>query len=319
MISDSHHLPVMSAEVLAALAPAPGKRLLDCTVGGGGHAAAWLEATRPDGRLLGLDQDPAALERCARRLACHGPRVRLLLGRFGHLATLLAEAGEAASRFEGALFDLGISSDQLDDPSRGLSFQQDGPLDMRLSPDAAESAADLVNDLPEQTLADLIYRLGEEPFSRRIARAIVQARPLVRSLELAQVVARAVPAPRERPARIHPATRTFQALRIAVNDELGQIGPALEEAVDRLAGGGRLAVISFHSLEDRIVKQTLRRLAEGCSCPSGRRVCVCEPRPRVRLLSSRPVLPSPSEIARNPRARSAKLRAAESLGLRPAA
>lgn len=309
----------MLAEVLTALAPGPGKHLLDCTLGGGGHAAAWLEATAPDGRVLGVDQDPQALRRCADRLAAYGARVRLLRGRFGQLGQLLADAGEADSRFDGALFDLGISSDQLDDPSRGLSFQQDGPLDMRLSPEADSSAADLVNELSVGELADLIYRWGEEVQSRRIARAIVAARPLNSTAALAKVIAQAMPGPREQRSRIHPATRTFQALRIAVNEELSQIAPAIETAVQRLHQGGRLAVLSFHSLEDRIVKQTLRRLAEGCSCPSGRRICVCERRPEIRLLGSRPVLPSDAEVVANPRARSAKLRGAESLGLRQAA
>lgn len=303
------HRPVMLAEVMDVLAPKPGGRLLDGTVGGGGHAEAWLEATTPDGRLLGLDQDPTAVARCRVRLAPYGARAILVVARFDDLGRQADMTG--MPDFDAALFDLGMSSDQLDDPDRGLAFSKDGPLDMRLSPQASQSAADLVNHLPEVALADLIYRFGEEPHSRRIARAVVTARPLMRTGELADLIARVVPVRgRRQGARIHPATRTFQALRIAVNDELSPITPALEQAVDRLSEGGRLAVISFHSLEDRIVKQTLRRLATGCSCPPELRICVCRRRPRIKLLSGKPIQPSAAEVSQNARARSARLRSA---------
>lgn len=306
----------MLDEVMEALAPRPGGRLLDATVGGGGHAQAWLEATAPDGGVLGLDQDPSAIERCRSRLARFGDRATLVVARFDDLARQADLSGRP--RFDAALFDLGISSDQLDDPQRGLSFRMDGPLDMRLSPDLAQRASDLVNHLAESDLADLIYRYGEEPLSRRYARAIASARPLTRTAELAEVITRAAPA-RDRGKRLHPATRTFQALRIAVNDELTPIAPALEQAVNHLVEGGRLAVISFHSLEDRIVKQTLRRMATGCSCPPEIRVCVCERRPRLRLIRSRSIQPSDREVERNPRARSARLRAAICTSSRAAA
>ena len=303
------HVPVMLAEVMDALAPKPGGCLLDGTVGGGGHAEAWLKASAPDGRLLGLDQDPAAIARCRERLARFGDRATLVIARFDDLS-LQADLHHFPA-FDAVLFDLGISSDQLDDPSRGLALRLDGPLDMRLSPEAAMSAADLVNHLPEAELADLIYRFGEEPLSRRIARAVVAARPLACTGELAELIARVAPARNHRRgSRIHPATRTFQALRIAVNDELAPIAPALEQAVGRLAEGGRLAVISFHSLEDRIVKQTLRRMATGCSCPAEMRVCVCRPRPLIRLISGKAIQPTALEVEQNGRARSARLRAA---------
>ncbi len=306
----TRHEPVLLAEVLQDLAPRSGGRYLDATLGGGGHARAILEASAPEGRLLGLDRDPAALERARLTLADLMPRLRLRQSGFDHLADIANEEG--FERFEGVLFDLGISSDQLDDPERGLSFLRDGPLDMRLDPGLPRSAADLVNELEAAELADLIYRYGEEPASRRIAAAIVSARPLGRTRELAEVIERAVGSRRPRGRRaIHPATRSFQALRIAVNDELGQIERALEQAIDRLSIGGRLAVISFHSLEDRIVKRRLQQAARDCICPPELPVCVCQDRPRLRLLHRKPAQASAEEIEQNPRARSAKLRGAE--------
>lgn len=288
------HAPVLRAEVLALLQPRPGGRYLDATVGLGGHAEAILQASEPTGTLLGIDRDGEALALAAERLAPFGPRVTLRQGRHEAVAELVgAEEG-----FDGILFDLGASSLQLDSAARGFSFSREGPLDMRMDQSGGDTAADLVNRLSERELADLIFRWGEERWSRRIARAIEEARrqaPIRTTTALADIVARAIPRGAW-PRHIHPATRTFQALRIAVNDELTGLGPALEEAVTLLRPGGRVAVISFHSLEDRIVKQTWRQLAA-----SG----------WGRIRTKRPVTPGDAEIAVNPRARSAKLRALE--------
>lgn len=250
--------------------------------------------------LVGIDRDDEALTACRSRLAPFGQRVRLLKGDFVDVKPLLRSVG--VHSVDGVLFDLGVSSPQLDDPRRGFSFQTDGPLDMRMDQAGSRTAAQLVNELPEAELADMIFEYGEERFSRRIARAIVQARALkvlATTQELVAVIKGAVPAA-YRHGRIHCATRTFQALRIAVNRELDVIAPAIRDAVDVLRPGGRLAVISFHSLEDRIVKHTLRALAD-------------EPQAQVRVLTKKPQVPSEAECRENPRARSAKLRVAERL------
>ena len=273
---------------------APGGRYIDGTVGGGGHAAAILEASSPDGRLLGIDCDPAALAAAAARLAPYGDRVTLVRGSFREIGQLAATSGFA--QVEGVVLDLGVSSYQLDTPERGFSFQAHAPLDMRLDPDAPVTAAHLVNNLPEQELADLIFRYGEERGSRRIARAIVEARqrkPVTTTDELAAIVSRALGGQR---GRIHPATRTFQALRIAVNDELASLEAALPQVIDLLAPGGRMAIIAFHSLEDRIVKHTLRAEAQAG---------------RLRIITRKPVEASVEEQRTNPRSRSARLRVAE--------
>ncbi|TAJ09628.1 MAG: 16S rRNA (cytosine(1402)-N(4))-methyltransferase RsmH [Nitrospirae bacterium] len=294
------HIPVLAEEVVAGLGCKPGGRYVDCTVGYGGHAALILERSAPDGVLIGMDQDEAALRAAGERLQPYAGRVRLVRGNFQELKQQLRSMGVA--EVDGVMFDLGVSSAQLDEPTRGFSFLADGPLDMRMDQRAALSAASLVNDLPEQELADLIYRYGEERYSRRIARAIVRARaihPLARTLELASVIRGSVPPP-YRHGRIHCATRTFQALRIAVNRELDVLEGALKDAVEVLAPGGRLCVISFHSLEDRIAKQTFRALSRGES-------------PCLSVLTKRPLVASEEERAGNPRARSAKLRVAERL------
>ncbi len=290
------HIPVLRAEVLALLQPRPGGRYLDATVGLAGHAEAILQASDPSGTLLGIDRDAEALTLAHQRLAPFGPRVRLLQGRFEDLRELLG--GEEG--FDGVVFDLGASSLQLDAAERGFSFGREGPLDMRMDRDTGVTAADLVERLSEAELADVIFRWGEERWSRRIARAIVEARrqaPIRTTTALADVVARAIPR-RAWPRRIHPATRTFQAVRIAVNDELSGLAPALDSAVGLLRPGGRLVAISFHSLEDRIVKQSWRRL---------------EAAGRARILTKRPITPADAEVGSNPRARSAKLRAVERL------
>lgn len=291
MGSDAGHVPVLLAEALELLAVRPGGTYVDGTVGLGGHAAAVLRASSPDGRLLGLDRDGETLARARARLAEFGGRVRLEQGDYREIPERLA--GE---KTDGILLDLGVSSAQLDDAGRGFSFQAEGPLDMRMDRSAGTTAADLVNRMRESELADLIYEYGEEPASRRIARAIVFARerqPIETTTELADIVRRA--APRRRPGGLHPATRTFQALRVRVNRELEGLGEAFEGAARCLKPGGRLAVIAFHSLEDRAAKEAFRALTVR----------------GFRVLTKKPVRPGEAEVRANPRARSARLRAVE--------
>ncbi len=304
---------MLLAEVLTWLQPQPGKRYVDATVGAGGHARAILEASAPDGRLLGLDVDADALSLAANHLRIFGDRVRLEKGSFRELRSLLPASGFGS--VDGMLFDLGVSSMQLDRPGRGFSFAAEGPLDMRLDPDAGQPASVLVNTLPERELADLLFTLGEEPAARRIARAIARrraSRPFGTTTDLARVVGGAAGRGGRTSWRIHPATRTFQALRIAVNDELGALECALPAAVDALAPGGRLVVIAFHSLEDRIVKRFFQAQARGCVCPT-QTPCRCPAQARLRILTRRPVIAGATELGANPRSRSAKLRAAEKL------
>ncbi|MCC6756285.1 MAG: 16S rRNA (cytosine(1402)-N(4))-methyltransferase RsmH, partial [Solirubrobacterales bacterium] len=284
------------------------------TFGGGGHARAILAASAPDGRLLAIDADPAAAARAdsLRAEPGVGDRLTFVSGTFADLADLARAAGFAP--FDGVLLDLGLSSFQLDQPDRGFAFRFDGPLDMRFDPTRGESAADLVNRLEPGDLADLIWRFGEEPKSRQIARAVVRERerePIATTTRLAAVVEAAVGGRRGR--ETHPATRTFQALRIAVNDELAALEQGLAGSLDVLAPGGRLAVISFHSLEDRIVKRFIAHESAACVCPPGLPVCACGHRPRLRKLTGRAVRADAAETAANPRARSAILRAAERL------
>ncbi len=307
----SVHIPVFLQAVLDGLRVRPGGRYVDGTVGGGGHAAHILELSAPDGRLLGLDRDAEAVAVARSRLADYADRVTLLHASFDRLAEVARAQGFVP--VDGVLFDLGLSSLQLADPARGFSFSADGPLDMRFDPDSGgETAADLVNRLPEAELAALLRRYGEEPQARRIAEAIVAARPLHTTRELAAVVEQAVGGRRGR--RIHPATRTFQALRIAVNDELATIERALPQAVEILAPGGRLVVIAFHSLEDRLVKRFMRRESRDCICPPETPVCVCGHRATLRMVTRKPLRPSAEEVVANPRARSARLRVAERIG-----
>lgn len=289
------HLPVMREEVVAALAPARGGLFVDGTLGLAGHATALLEAGAT--RLLGIDRDAEALAVARERLQRFGDRVTLVHADYRHLPQVLEAQG--ITRVDGVLVDLGLSSFQLESPGRGFSFQRDEPLDMRMDRSAGETAADLVAGLPEEELADVIYHFGEERYSRRIARAIVQARqvqPVATTGQLAAIVLRAIP--RRGYSPIHPATRTFQALRIRVNDELQGLDRFVDEACARLAPGGRLAVIAFHSLEDRVVKHTLRRLAADQNMA-------------FRLLTKKPQGPTDAEVSANPRSRSAHLRAIE--------
>jgi 16S rRNA (cytosine1402-N4)-methyltransferase len=294
--SDFQHVPVLLDAVLAGLAPRPGGRYIDGTLGGGGHAAAILEHCSPDGMVLGIDADPAALAAAGARLAQYGDRARLAHGNFGEIGALARASG--FDRADGILFDLGVSSYQIDTAERGFSFQADGPLDMRLDPTSGAPAAEFVNRAPETTLADVIFQYGEERGARRIARFIVEARRRERiatTAQLAAVVARALGG---RHGKIHPATRTFQALRIMVNDELENLQQALPQAVELLASGGRLAVIAFHSLEDRIVKQFVRAEASAANA-------------RLTIITRKPIEAEVQEARANPRSRSAKLRIAE--------
>jgi 16S rRNA (cytosine1402-N4)-methyltransferase len=303
------HRPVLTREVLDALGCRPGGRYVDGTVGGGGHAEAILRASTPDGRLVGLDRDGETLERARRRLEPWGDRVALRHADHRLLPEVLDDLGLPA--VDGILLDLGISSIQVDDPERGFSFAHDGPLDMRMDRSQTTTAADLVNNLPEGEIARLIARFGEEPRARQVARAIVKARarePFARTARLAEVMAAALPGPR---GKTHPATRSFQALRIAVNDEIGYLPVLLEDCALRLAGGGRLAVIAFHSLEDRAVKQTFRAMAHRCVCPRGLPLCGCGRPDLVRPVTTAALRPSPEETHANPRSRSARLRAVE--------
>jgi 16S rRNA (cytosine1402-N4)-methyltransferase len=288
----------MSEEVLFWLAREDSRIYLDCTVGYSGHAEKILEASGPDSKLIGLDRDGVAISASRERLARFGNRVLLFHGHFVDLKQHLAVS--SIDQVDGVLFDLGVSSPQLEEPARGFSFQGDGPLDMRMDQSMSETAADLVNRWPETQLADTIFQFGEERFSRRIASAIVRARerhPLATTKELVSVIEGAVPA-KYRHGRLHCATRTFQAIRIAVNHELDCLEPALRDAVDVLSPGGRLCVISFHSLEDRIVKHTFRALSGNND-------------PELVVLTKKPQVPSREESDRNPRSRSAKLRAAQ--------
>ncbi len=299
---------------MQALAPRPGSLQIDGTLGGGGHAVRILEAIAPDGRLLGLDADPAAIERARRRLAAYGSRAVLRRANFEELATVAAECGFDPA--DGLLLDLGLSSDQLADDARGFSFRAAGALDMRFDPERGEPASELLSRLDERALTALFRRYGEEPFAGRIARAIVQARtraPIATAAELAEIVARAVPGRPSGRRYVHPATRVFQALRIAVNRELEALETALVAAVQVLRPGGRLVVLTYHSLEDRIVKRFIAAERRGCVCPPELPVCVCGRAPRLQVVPGTPATPSAGELASNPRARSARLRAAERL------
>jgi len=318
------HLPVLYQEIIHALRPHSPGRYVDGTVGAGGHARGILEACAPEGQLLGLDLDPQALALARETLAPFGQRAHLAQASYTSLPHQLSLLGWDA--VDGIVLDLGLSSMQLDTPERGFSFQVEAPLDMRFDPSNPLRAADLVNRLPESELADLIYRYGEEPSSRRIARSIVAARPVETTSQLAQVVLGAVGSKRRgrsaqgskgarEKSSIHPATRTFQALRIAVNDELGGLERTLPEAVAVLSPGGRLAVIAFHSLEDRIVKQYFRRESTDCLCPPRQPVCTCGHRASIIEIIHRPIQPGASEVTENPRSRSARLRVAEKISL----
>ena len=301
------HQPVLYHEIILALQPKNKGQYVDGTLGAGGHAHGILEACAPDGCLLGLDVDPQALALARETLAPYGERVRLVRASYDSLAEILQEIGW--DQVDGILLDLGLSSMQLDTPERGFSFQQDAPLDMRFDPASPTTAADLVNALPQDELADLIFRYGEERASRRIAQAIVKARPLQTTRQLASVIESVIP----RRGRVHPATRTFQALRIAVNQELERVENVLPQATAALKSGGRLAVISFHSLEDRIVKEYFRSESKDLVNPPYERIYEVEKIATLKEINRKVIIPGEAEITANPRARSAKLRVVEKL------
>lgn len=301
------HQPVLYKEIIHALRPKSGGRYVDGTLGAGGHAAGLLAGSEPGGQLLGLDVDPQALELARQRLAPFGERAWLKKAPYTSLPEQLAALGWDS--VDGILLDLGASSMQFDTPTRGFSFLNDGPLDMRFDPSNPLTAEEIVNIWTEQELADVIYRYGEEPASRRIAKAIVAARPITGTLNLAAVIERAM----GRRGPHHPATQTFQALRIAVNGELDSVEKILPLAVQALGPGGRLAVISFHSLEDRLVKEFFRLESKDCICPPRQPVCTCGHKASIKEISRKPIVPTEEETRENPRARSSKLRVAEKL------
>jgi 16S rRNA (cytosine1402-N4)-methyltransferase len=312
-LSSFVHVSVLLEETVDGLAPRGGGRYVDCTLGGGGHAQRILDASAPSGRLLALDQDETAIAHAGERLRPYGDRVILVRENFRHVRRCVEEA-----RFglvDGVVFDLGVSSPQFDEAERGFSYRWDAVLDMRMDRRQALTAADLVNGASEEELARIFFEYGEEKFSRRVARAIVRRRETGRietTGELAELVREAIPAPARRSGP-HPARRVFQALRIAVNDELGALQEGLEGAFSVLAPGGRLAVITFHSLEDRLVKRRFAEWCQGCVCPPDFPVCTCGRTAEARLVTRKPIVPSEAEVAGNPRARSAKLRILERL------
>ncbi|MEE4252502.1 MAG: 16S rRNA (cytosine(1402)-N(4))-methyltransferase RsmH [Desulfuromusa sp.] len=304
------HLSVMPEEVLHWLQPVKGGIYLDGTLGGAGHSRLLLEAAEGS-RLIGLDRDPAALQEAAEILAPYGDRVSLHHATFDQANQVLESLG--INGLDGMLLDLGVSSHQLDTPERGFSFRYDAPLDMRMNPTEGETAADVVNQADEAELVRIFFEYGEERYSRRIVRRIIAKRaeaPLSSTGELAELVRDAVPGGR-RPSKIHPATRVFQALRIYVNDELGQVKRGVETGISLLKPGGRLVVISFHSLEDRIVKHLFREKSKGCICPPRLPVCQCDNTPDVKILTRKGIKAGDSEVDRNVRSRSAVLRAVE--------
>lgn len=305
------HVPVMPGEVIELLQPQKGHIVVDGTVGGGGHSRLIAEAILPGGRLIAIDRDEETLARARAALAPFGDAVTFVHDDFCNLSRILSELG--VSGVHGVLLDLGVSSFQLDQPKRGFTYRFDAPLDMRMDARATVTAADLVNSLSVEELTRIFRDYGEERWAHRIARKIVAERekaPLATTGQLVELVKTAIPAAARRSGP-HPAKRTFQALRIAVNNELDALREGLHAAVDALLPGGRVAVISFHSLEDRIVKQAFAAMARGCECPPGLPVCRCGKEPLLNVLTRRPVLPSEEELQENPRARSARLRAAE--------
>ena len=301
-----YHKSVMVKEVLEALQVRPGARYIDCTLGEGGHALAVLEASSPGGRVLGLDADPGALKTAERRLESYQDSFQPVNANFGDLIRVTYR--HSFWPMNGILMDLGLSSLQLEGGGRGFSFLREEPLDMRFNPSQTLTASEIVNSYAQEKIARIVSRYGEEPRSRRIAKTIVESRPIHTSLRLAQVVEGVVARGR---SRIHPATKTFQALRMEVNEELRNLELGLKQAIELLDKGGRLVVISYHSLEDRLVKETLRREATDCICPPERPVCMCGHKATLKLVRRKIITPSPAEVLVNPRSRSARMRVAE--------
>ncbi len=298
----SSHTPVLVNEVIEALRVTPEGRYVDCTLGEGGHTAAIIEH---GGQVLGIDIDPKAIEIARHRLFSYGNKAILINNNFENLENICSSAGFTSS--DGILFDLGMSSNQISDPHRGFSFKSEGPLKMCFDPYQELTAETIVNDYPEDEIAKIIKSYGEEPKSKAIAKAIVKNRPINTTTELASLISRVV----GYRGRIHPATRTFQAIRIAVNRELERIKSALKQAVNVLAANGRLVVISFHSLEDRLVKDYFRRESQKCICPPQTPMCICNHQARIKLITKRVITPSDAEMRANPLSRSAKMRVAE--------
>ena len=307
------HAPVLLHECIEALNIQPDGIYLDGTLGGAGHSREIAARLSEAGMLIGVDRDPAALQAARERLSSMKARILLVHENFQNLREILNQAG--VDRIDGMLFDLGVSSPQLDEAKRGFSYMNDAPLDMRMNPEDRLSAYELVNDWPQEELKRILFDYGEERYAPLIAAAIVRERakkPIETTLELSAVIRGAMPAQALREKQ-HPAKRSFQAIRIAVNDELGAVERMMEAAPDLLKPGGRLAVITFHSLEDRIVKNAMQTAAKGCICPPSFPVCVCGRKPSVRILTKKPITSQPEELEENPRARSAKLRVAEKL------
>ena len=302
------HQPVLYNEIIHFLKPHQSGRYVDGTIGAGGHARGILDASEPEGLLLGFDVDSSALQLARKHLESYQDRVFLVNSSFKNLSEQLDAMGW--QMVDGILLDLGISSMQIDVQGRGFSFGKDAPLDMRFNQQDRITAKELVNNLPEEELADLLFKYGEERRSRRVAKVIVNARPIESTVELAKIVASATSSGRP---GMHPATRTFQALRIAVNDELAAIEQVLPQAISSLKSGGRLAVIAYHSLEDRIVKHYFRQESKDCICPPEQILCVCGHKAAVKVITKRPIRPLEEEIAKNPRARSARLRVVEKI------
>ncbi|WP_048602589.1 16S rRNA (cytosine(1402)-N(4))-methyltransferase RsmH [Rubeoparvulum massiliense] len=308
-----HHVTVLQHEAVEALNVQEDGIYVDATLGGGGHSELIAQRLGSEGRLFAFDQDEEALQATQERLQKYADRITYIHANFRRLQEELATFG--VNKIDGILFDLGVSSPQLDDAERGFSYQKDAPLDMRMDRTQPLSAKGLVNTWPEQELASIIWRYGEERFSKRIAHAICQARaeaPIETTLQLAELVKNAIPAATRRTGG-HPAKRTFQAIRIAVNDELGAFTEAVQAGVQLLNLHGRIAVITFHSLEDRICKEIYQEAAKGCECPPAFPVCVCGRQPSVKIITRKPILPTDEEVATNRRAHSAKLRVAEKI------
>lgn len=309
---DFHHVSVLLEESVSALVTNPEGIYVDCTLGGSGHAAAVVSQLQPLGRFIGIDQDPAAIATGKARLANASCRVDIVQDNFQNIGRVLDEL--QITKVNGFLFDLGVSSHQLDIAERGFSYMQDAPLDMRMNPKATFSAYDVVNDYSEEQLAQIIMEYGEDRWAKRIAKFIVEGRaggPIATTGELVSVIKKAIPAAARRDGP-HPAKRTFQAIRIEVNNELGILKDAFTTSIERLAVGGRICIITFHSLEDRIAKQTLQNMAKGCICPISLPICMCTNKPQVKVLG-KPKISSAIELEENPRARSAKLRVAEKI------